>query len=59
MKHQYTFLFVDTEDEAKAFCTSHNQRQTRYMRQNHPAHYTPWSSADRTETGFVCWYWTL
>ena len=54
-KYQYRFKFVDTEEEAKEFCEAQNRQATRYMRKNHPAHYTPWNSRD--EYKFVCWYY--
>lgn len=50
------FEFVDTEQEAIDFCSRKNAGYTTYMRRKHPSHYTPWSSADGTESKFVCWY---
>lgn len=57
MKYNPSFHIVDTEEQAKAFCERMNNQSTYYMRKHHPAHYTPWSNASRTEVGFVCWYW--
>lgn len=55
-KYNLTFEFADTEEKARTFCNAINRNYTRYMRKNHPAHYTPWSSQDGKEQKFVCWY---
>ena len=54
-RYRKTFDFVDTEEEAKAFCATQNKN--RYLRKNHPAHYTPWVSQDGKEQKFVVWYY--
>lgn len=53
-RYQTTFQFFDTEDQAAAFCRTENRNP--YIRRKHPAHYTPWSSADGTQRKFVAWY---
>ena len=53
-RYQLTFKFFDTESEAKAFCDKENTIP--YIRKNHPATYTNWSSTDGTEHKFVAWY---
>lgn len=57
MRYQYTFTFVDTEEEAKRVCAEINSRLTYYMRKHRPAHYTPWTSADGKNHKFVCLYY--
>lgn len=56
-RYNRTFEIKRTEEEAKAFCQGINNAATCYMRQNNPAHYTPWSSRDNAEKGFICWYY--
>jgi len=56
MKHRKTFEFFDTAEQAEAFCKGWNARQSRYMTQHHPAHFTPWTSQDGTEHKFIAWY---
>lgn len=55
-RYSMTFKFFDTEEQAKSFCD--NENLNRYIRKNHPAHYTPWTSQDGTEHKFVAWYAT-
>lgn len=57
MKKQYTFDFVNTEEEAQKKCEAINTRQSYYMRKKHPAHYTPWTSKDGSEHLFVVFYY--
>ena len=57
-RYRLTFKFADTEGQAKAFCDMQNRSYSYYVRKNHPAHYTPWSSQDGTEHKFICWYAT-
>lgn len=56
-RYNRTFEIKTTEEEAKTFCQGINKAATYYMRQNKPAYYTPWSSRDNTEKGFICWYY--
>ena len=55
-RYRLTCQFFDTEDQAKSFCDRENQN--RYLKKNHPAHYTTWTSQDRTEHKFIAWYYT-
>ena len=55
-RYRLTFTFANTEEQAKIFCD--NENKNAYIRKNHPAHYTPWSSQDETEHKFICWYAT-
>lgn len=55
-RYSRAFQFVDTEDQAKALCDSKNSNN--YIRRNHKAHYTPWTSKDKTESKYVVWYAT-
>ena len=55
-KYITTFEFFDTEEQAKEFCETKNMNSSYYVRKNHPAHYTPWSSQDGTENKFIVWY---
>lgn len=55
-KYQLTFRFVDTEEEARVFCANVNAMCRRYMREKHPAHYTPGVSEGGKERKFICWY---
>lgn len=54
--YSMTFKFFNTEEQAKAFCA--NENLIKYIRKNHPAHYTSWSSQNGTENLFVAWYAT-
>ena len=58
MAHRYrlTFDFHDTAEQAQAFCDRINEN--RYLRKNHPAHFTPWTSRDGSESKFIAWYYT-
>jgi len=55
-RYKMTFEFLDTELQAKQFCDKQNQNK--YIKQKHPAHYTPWSSSNGNENKFVAWYAT-
>lgn len=50
------FQIFKTEPEAKGFCSEVNASNA-YLRSHKPAHYTPCSSQDGQETGFVAWYY--
>ena len=54
-KYQLWWDFVKTETEAKKLCVANDNRMTRYMRQKHPSHYTPYEWSDTKETGFMVW----
>ena len=57
-RYQMTFKICDTEEEAKQMCKDLDKSSNAYCRKRYPAKYTPWTSADRKETGFVVsWYW--
>lgn len=55
MKYQQHFYFVDSEDEARAACARENAEGSYYKRKHHPAHYTPWSSADGSVNKWIVW----
>jgi len=55
-RYRKTFKFFDTEEQAIDFCA--NENKNRYIRNNHPAHYTSWVSQNRTEHKFIAWYVT-
>ena len=55
-RYRTTFEFFDTENQAIAFCSKENQNS--YIKKNHTAHYTPWSSQDGSENKFIAWYVT-
>jgi hypothetical protein len=55
-RYRLTFKLFDTEKGAKAFCDKENSNY--YIRKHHAAGYTPWSSSDRSENGFIAWYAT-
>ncbi len=57
MKRRYNlwYIFAQTEQEAREICEHENSTGTAYKRRNHPAHYTPWSSADGRENLFIVW----
>lgn len=57
MRYTKTFEFCDTEEQAKALCHRRNCEATSYVRNHHPAYYTPWSSQDGKEHKFVVWYY--
>lgn len=54
-KYRAWFIFADTETDARAICERENATGTAYKRRRHPAHYTPWSSADGHENKFIVW----
>lgn len=56
MRSGTTFKFCKTEEQARRLCAEINATQSRYMTKNHPAHYTPWDSADGTEHLFIVWW---
>lgn len=56
-RYQYTFSFVDTEDQAKALCNEILQNATDYVRRNKKPHYSAWTSHNGKEHKFVVWYW--
>ena len=56
-KYRQTFDFVNTEAEAINRVIAENTTGTRYKRKNHPAHYTPWNSRNKTENKFIVWYY--
>lgn len=51
-KYQLRFEFMDTEEQAKAFCDHINATQSYYMRKHNPATYH-WSDHYNS---FICWY---
>jgi hypothetical protein len=55
-RYRETFMFFDTEAQAKAFCDNENLNP--YIRKHHAAGYTPWSSHDGTENKYIAWYVT-
>lgn len=55
-RYRSTFQFFDTEEQAERFCNNENLNS--YIRKNHTAHYTRWSSQDGKENKFVAWYVT-
>lgn len=55
-RYTMTYKFFNTEERAKIFCD--NENLNNYIRKNHKAHYTPWSSQDGTENAYVAWYAT-
>jgi hypothetical protein len=55
-RYRESFQFFDTEDQAKEFCDKENLN--RYIKEHHPASYTPWTSKDGKEKAFVAWYST-
>jgi viroplasmin and RNaseH domain-containing protein len=55
-KYRKTFKFFNTEEQAKTFCENTNKAASRYVRKNHAALYTPWSSTDGKENLFIVWY---
>ena len=56
-KYRTTFEFTATEKEAQELCDRINANYTRYMRKNHPAHYTKWDAQDgKSNMHFVVWY---
>ena len=57
MKYQYTYEIVETIEKAQALCESINNKLSRYMKANKPAHFTPWNSQDGLFNGYVVLYW--
>lgn len=55
MKYRPWFEIVDTEEQAIKLCKEENARGTCYKRKHHKATYTPWSSWNGKETGFIVW----
>ena len=53
-RYKKTFKFFDSEDQAKEFCNNENLNP--YIRNNHAAFYTKWTSQDGTENKFIAWY---
>jgi hypothetical protein len=56
-KYRLTFNIFKDEQQAIAFCNKENTTGNAYKRKNKKANYTPWSSCDKTETGFIVWYY--
>ena len=58
MKNKYyrSFYFANTEGEARQAVERLNRNASPYMRRNHPAAYTPWTSLDGSQTLFCVWY---
>ena len=56
IRYKLTYKIVKTEEEAKNFCDNENKNY--YIRKNHQAHFTAWSSSDGKEHGFIIWYVT-
>lgn len=56
-KYQFTFTFFDDEQSAKAFCENENRTGTAWKRLKYKAHYTPWTSKEKTENAFVAFYY--
>lgn len=48
-----------TEEQAKAFCERENKTGNRYKKENRAAHYTPWTNGNKTENGFIAWYYNI
>lgn len=57
MKYNLTFQFFDTQEQAQVFCDRENASGTAYKRKHKTAHFTPWTSKDKTEHKFVVWYY--
>lgn len=57
MRYTLTFQFFDTQEQAQAFCDRENASGTAYKRKNKTAHFTPWTSTDKTEHKFIVWYY--
>ena len=55
-RYQKTFKFFNTEEQAKTFCDNENSKNSYYLRKNHPATYTTWTSMDGKEHKFIVWY---
>lgn len=53
-KYHMTFIFCDTEEDAKQVCNTENASGSYYKRTHYKAHYTPWQSLDGKENKFVC-----
>lgn len=50
-----SFYFVSTEEDAVRSVAEENASMSAHYRKHHPAHYTPWTSTDMTESLFVVW----
>lgn len=55
-RYRRTFTFVDTEEQAIAFCNKENKN--RYIRQHHKATYILWTSKDGLTYKYIVWYVT-
>jgi viroplasmin and RNaseH domain-containing protein len=55
-KYNRTYKFFDTEEQAKNFCDKENTQNSYYLRKNHPASYTAWTSMNGEEHKFIAWY---
>lgn len=53
-RYRKTFKFFDTEEQSKIFCN--NENVNTYIRKNHKAYYTNWSSQDSKENKYIAWY---
>ncbi|QJI52321.1 hypothetical protein [Psychrobacillus phage Perkons] len=53
-RYKKDFKFFDTEHQAKTFCD--NENLNRYIRINHTATYTNWTSEDGKEKQYLAWY---
>lgn len=56
-KYRYTFEFFDTAEQAQNYCDLINKNYSYYMRKNHAAHYTPWTSQDGKTKKYVVFYY--
>lgn len=56
-KYQYTFKFVDTEQQAKDLCQDIFNNSNDYIKRNKKPHYSAWESQDGTEHKFIVWFW--
>ena len=54
-RKQLSFYFVDTEEEAIRSVAGENASMSSHYKKHHPAHYTSWTSPDRTESKFIVW----
>ena len=55
-RYKLTYKIMEIEEQVKAFCDNENLNP--YIRKNHKASYTPWSSQDGKFDGYVAWYVT-
>lgn len=64
VKYYLSYHLVEGEEaNAIKFCDEINSGLTKYMRANHPAHYTPYYIKDnygpgKDWDGWICWYYT-